>query len=190
MKKLFISICLLYCSTLCAQISVVTTDGSSVVTDLGYGIKVNKGSTLLRQSVTLNDAEAPIQLNKVSIETSYADHGYLFKPKGDFTVKEPIVAYEIHHVIYNVFGEHMKTLSNTQISDIEGLQVISPSSSWNASENNVREYFICISYVANARTKSGQIWHYNFPAIKEQLNKLKITFEEAYLPKKDSEKEK
>jgi hypothetical protein len=80
--------------------------------------------------------------------------------------------------------------SKTQISDIDGQQIFSPTSSWYATENNVSEYFICISYVANVRTKSGQIWHYNFTAIKEQLHKLKIAFEEGYLPKKDAEKDK
>ena len=84
----------------------------------------------------------------------------------------------------------MKTLSNTEITDIDGQKEFSKYSSWYASENNVSEYLICVSYVSNIRTKSGKIWHYNFKALKDQLNKLEISFEEGYLPKKDNEKEK
>jgi hypothetical protein len=61
-----------------------------------------------------------------------------------------------------------------------------------ASENNVSEYFTCVSYVANVKTKSGKLWRYNYKALKEQLDKLEIAFEEGYSPKKhnDSDKQK
>lgn len=84
----------------------------------------------------------------------------------------------------------MKTLSNTEITDIEGQQDISKFSIWYASENDVSNYFSCVSYVANVRTKSGILWHFDYKAIKEQLDLLKISFEEGYIPKKDVDKEK
>ncbi|HMH33415.1 MAG TPA: hypothetical protein VK543_10315 [Puia sp.] len=191
MKQItLITICLFYFITSFSQVSVTKKDGSSVVTKLGMGIKVNEGSSLFRQQITINDANCPLQLSDIGVETSYSSSTYSFKPTGNFTAKEPIVAFEVVHLIYNVFGEHMKTLSNTEITDIDGKKDFSKWSSWYASENNVSEYFICVSYVANVRTKSGTLWHYNFKALKEQLSKLEIAFEEGYLPKKDSEKEK
>jgi hypothetical protein len=191
MKKITIfALCLFYSIVSFSQLTVSKKEGSSVVTKLGMGIKVNDGSSLKREQTTINDASCPIQLSDIGVETSYSSSSYSFKPTGSLTTKEPIVAYEVTNLIYNVFGEHMKTLSNTEITDIDGQKEFSKYSSWYASENNVSEYLICVSYVSNVRTKSGKIWHYNFKVLKDQLNKLEISFEEGYLPKKDNEKEK
>jgi len=191
MKKLFLlTFCLLFAIFSFSQLTVSKKQGSSVVTKLGMGIKVNDGSSLFREQITMNDANCPVQLSDVGVETSYGSSSYSFKPTGSLTTKEPIVAYEVIHVIYNVFGEHMKTLSNTEITDIDGQKDFSKYSSWYASENNVSQYFTCVSYVANVRTKSGILWHYNYKALKEQLGKLEISFEEGYLPKKDNDSDK
>lgn len=191
MKKITLSVLWITFAYSCyAQITLSNKEGSSVVTKLSMGIKVNEGSTLKRQQITINDGSCPIQLNDIGVETSYSSSSYSFKPVGNFTAKEPIVAYEVHHVIYDVFGEHMKTLSNTEITDIEGQKDFSKWSSWYASENNVSHYYICVSYVANVRTKSGSLWRYKYKNIKEQLSKLEIAFEEGYAPKKDVDKVK
>lgn len=191
MKKIILIISILFYSFQSfSQLIVDKKEGSSVVTKLTMGIKVNDGSTLKREYTTINDTNCPIQMVDVGIETSYAASRYEFKPIGLLKSKEPIVAYEVVHLIYNVFGEHMKSLSNTEIIDFEGQKDFSKYSSWYASENNVTEYLICVSYVSNVRTKSGKIWHYNFKALKEQLNKLEIVFEEGFVPKKDVDKGK
>lgn len=191
MKKItLIAPFLFYSIVSLSQLTVSKKEGSSVVTKLGMGIKVNDGSSLKREQTTINDASCPIQLSDVGIETSYASSSYSFKPIGSLLTKEPIAAYEVIHLIYNIFGEHMRSLSNTEITDIDGQKEFSKYSSWYASENNVSEYLICVSYVSNVRTKSGKLWHNNLKALKDQLNKLEIAFEEGYLPKKDNEKEK
>ena len=189
MKQIiFLAIFLVYSFLSFSQLTVVKKEGSSVVTKLGMGIKVNDGSSLKREYTTINDPSCPIQLNDVGVETSYGSSNYSFRPIGNLTTKEPIAAYEVVHLIYNVFGEHMKSLSNKEITDIDGQKDFSKYSSWYASENNASEYLICVSYVSNVRTKGGKLWHYNFKALKDQLNKLEITFEEGYDPKKDKEK--
>jgi hypothetical protein len=190
MKKMLL-ICLPLLSLVAhSQITVVKSEGNSVVTELGYGIKVNDGSTLKRERYTINDVNCPIQLHDIGVETIYSDRSYSFKPSGKFSITEPIVAYEIHHLIYNVFGEYIKTLSNQEVKDIDNDRELRKLSSWYASENNVREYFICVSYVANVRTKTNKLWHFNYLAIKEQLQKVKIDFEEDYIPKNEREESK
>ena len=191
MKELLIfSFLTFYSFSAFSQLSVSKKDGGTVITKLGMGVKVNEGSSLLRDYITINDENCPVQLNDVGIETTYFSSRYSFKPSGDLMAKEPIAAYEVIHLIYNVFGEHMKTLSNKEIKDIEGKKEFSKYTSWYASENNVSAYLICVSYVSNVRTKDGKLWKNNFQSLKDQLNKLEISFEEEYLPKKDIEKEK
>lgn len=58
MRKLILSIfvCAIITIPAFCQITVTKTEGSSVVTVLSMGIKVNKGSTLIREKITINDA--------------------------------------------------------------------------------------------------------------------------------------
>ncbi len=172
------------------QLTVTKSDGGTVITKLSMGIKVNEGSSLKREFITINATGCPMQLGDIGVTTIYNDPGYRYKPTGNFGTTEAIVAYEVHHVLYNVFGEHMTTLSNEEITDIEGRKEFGRYSSWYASENDISEYLVCVSYVANVRTKTGVIWRYSYKDIKAQLDKLKITFEEGYTPKKDKDKEK
>ena len=170
-----------------AQMVVTKTEGSSIETPLGYGYAVNKGSTLIRQVITLNDTLCPLQLDNVTVGTLYLDRQYRFKSNGSIVPKEPLSAYEIHIVLYNVFGEHLKTLSGTEVADISAPMSIENESTWYANENNVSEYFLSVAYVANVRTQEGQLWRYDYVALKDKLAELKIEFEEAYLPKNNSE---
>lgn len=171
-----------------SQITVTKIDGGSVITKLGFNININDGSTLIRDWIMLNDANCPVKLENVGINTSYTDRSYSFKPVGEILVTESIVAYEIHHVLYDVFGNHMKTLSNQEVADISDKKGFDKYSSWYANENNVSEYFIAVSYIANVRTKAGKVWRYKPVSVKEELQKLQITYEDSYVPPKKDEK--
>lgn len=98
-----------------SQITQTKTEGNSVVTKLSMGIKVNEGSSLIREKVTINDAQCPIQLSNIGVQPVYSSSrsDYTFYPEGIFNTIELIVAIEIYHVIYDVFCEYMRTLSNT-----------------------------------------------------------------------------
>ncbi|MGI8600221.1 MAG: hypothetical protein ACR2KB_13285 [Chitinophagaceae bacterium] len=171
-----------------SQIQVEKKDGGSVITNLGYNIKVNEGSSLNRQYIILNDANSPIQIYETGVKTSYADRSYSFIPVGNLIAKEPVTAIEINYVLYNVFGEHIKTLAGKEIKDISSSMDLSKIGTWYASENQISEYLICVAFVANVRKQNGTIWKYNYKSIKEQLNKLTIAFEENYTPQKDNGK--
>lgn len=188
MKKLLIIMLALVSTNAFAQISITKNQGSSVVTVLGLGVKLNDGSSLFREKINLNDSSCPIQINDGEIQTFYYDRSYYFKQIGTITISEPIVAYEIVYVLYNVFGEHIKTLSSTNIIDLEGIQELPKGSRWYADDNEASEYFKCVAYVANVRTKSGKLWKYNYLAIKEKLGDLEIAFEEGFLPDNDPKK--
>jgi hypothetical protein len=163
-----------------AQISTNKMDGGSVVTKLDTGLKVNENSTLSRQWIILNEVNCPVQLGNVGIQALYADSQYNFIPVGNISLTVPIVAFEIVHVLYNVFGEYITTLSNTKISDMNGNISLEKYRLWYANENHISEYFICVSYVQNVRTSKGIIWHCNFKDMKEHLEKEQIKFEEEY----------
>jgi len=99
------------------QIQVSKMDGSSVVTKLEMGITMNTVSSLKRDWIILNDANSPLQLDRVGINSNYSNSNYSFRSSGNLIAKEPITAYEIHHVPYDIFGDHTKTLNDTEVAD-------------------------------------------------------------------------
>jgi len=153
-----------------------TTDGGSVVTDLGYNIQVNKGSTLHRSFVNINDPAAPVRLIAAGVQAKYGRDRYSFAPVGDFSASEPITALEVRFVLYDVFGGRMKTLSATEVTDFSpNMQLaLSQLGSWYAWENEVSELLTVVAFVANARLASGKLWRFNEKAVSEELAKLNL----------------
>lgn len=185
MKKItLILICLLFCSLSQAQITTSKVNGGSIVTKLSSNIKVNNGSTLTREWIVINDEKCPIQLKDVGINSDYlTGDGYRFKAAGSINTLEPIAAYEIHHVLYDVFGSHLTSLNNIDIIDINGTIDLSQSrGGWNPSESEVSEYLSCVSYVAAVRTSTGVIWRFKPELIKQELSKIQIAYEEGFSP--------
>ncbi|MBK9402366.1 MAG: hypothetical protein IPN36_16435 [Bacteroidetes bacterium] len=125
------------------------------------GDKINEGSTLSRDYYLINAKDCPLQLSNVGIKTSYRTRG-AFTSTDKVIPSEPIAAYEVHHVLYNIFGEHIRTLSNDAVSDLKLPTDFNQDFNWYASINDVSEYLICVSYVAKVRTLNRTIWRYNF----------------------------
>ncbi|MCB2197648.1 MAG: hypothetical protein KQH79_17445 [Bacteroidetes bacterium] len=187
-KVVLIIVCTVLSNILFAQISITKFNGGSVTTKLGMGISVNSDSHLERDWFIINDEECPIKLNNnVGIKTSYYNSRYSLKQSGNITTKQPISAYEIHYVLYDVFGEHLKTLRSVEVAYTNGFTEISKYGSWYANENQISEYLTCIAYVAKVRTASGEIWHFNVQSIKEELNKIEIEYNESYKPNIDED---
>jgi hypothetical protein len=113
---------LLFCNLSYSQITVTKSNGGRmIVATYGNVTQLNDGSSLNRDWVILNDAKCPLQLgNDIGINTVYNSdtRSFRFGPTGKVTASEGISAYEIHHVLYNVFGEHISTLSNVEINDL------------------------------------------------------------------------
>ncbi len=180
MKRLLVTfiVCILWNPQLinAQSISVKTADGGSVVTELSYGIKVNKKSTLHRSWVVLNDPSCPAQLSGAGINTRYGDREYNYVPVGTAKTSESITALEVRYLLYDVFGEHMKTLSATEITDLptNGSLTLNNMGSWRAWENDVSKLLTVVAFVAQVRTGSGKIWQYQDKVIGEELNKIRL----------------
>lgn len=185
MKKgvlLVFVLCFLMVYGVFGQYNTSKSSGGSVMTDVGNDYKVNLGSTLMRSWFTLNATGCPLQLKDVGLSTFF-DQKYYFKPNGDLTATDSIVAYEIHHVMYDVFGRHLKTLRNFTCKDVKGDFKFNEYWSWGADLDEVSEYLVCVSYVAFVRTKDGKVWKYNADEVKLELAKSGIAYEGSYGPK-------
>jgi len=191
MKKwIWVSIFLLICgitiSNQCwAQpIEVAIVDGGSVITELGYDIKVNENSSLRRIWMIFNDPSCSVQLINFGITTKYSNRNYSYNATGTLQVTEPITAIEVRFILYDVFGEHIKTLSGNKVEDMKG--EVESWGKWRAWESEVSGLLTVVSFVAQVRTEDGKIWRYNEEGLEEELQKVRLQIMEGLLvPKKE-----
>ena len=161
------------------QVTAINYDGGSVVTELGYGVKVNAQSTLMRTWIVVNDSGCPIQLGRSGIKTVYGDREYNYIPEGSASANEKVTAIDIRFLLFDIFGNHIKTLACKQVKDIQrGMDIdLKNIGSWRALENEITELLTVVNFVAQVRTSSGIIWEYDAKLIDEELlkNKLKVS---------------
>ena len=188
-------VCLLVASSLVGQVKqapallVDHSDGGPVVTELGYGIAVNKGSTLHRDWISVNDPSCPVQI-LLGVQPNYvkSKSGYQFVLKGDGKPSQPITAVRVISVLFDVWGNHMQNLADTEISDKPADAFFSLPGTWYASENDVSEFLTSVTYVRYVRTADGKIWSANLAAISKKLAEIQFKISELNLESSQPEK--
>ena len=179
MKRVVLLFILVILSTVIVfsqKIKVTNYDGGSVVTELGYGIKVNAQSTLMRTWVVFNDSGCPIQLGRSGIKTVYGDREYNYIPEGSLSSKEKVAAIDIRFFLYDVFGDHIKTITCTQVTDIQSGTTFELKNigGWRALENEISGLLTVVCFVAQVRTSIGIVWKFNAKLIDAELSKIKL----------------
>ncbi len=181
---------IIFLSLLCAapaaraqsKLKVSRVDGGSVITNLGYGIAVNKNSSLRRQWFVINDPTCPLTLTGAGINTAYSDRQYSFKPAGTITARKAVAAFEVRFMLFDIWGNHMKTLSGTELWDLKaGARLaLSEVGSWRAWETDVAKYLTAVGFIAHARTADGRPWAADTKALLREVDavKLKLTQEQ------------
>lgn len=171
--------------------AAVTMDryaGTSVATDLGYGIKLNKGSSLKREWFVVRDADAPASVEgdagvmvnfKAGERTSVSQYQYTFGYQ--VSAKEPITAFELRVHVLDIFGRLLKTLSATEIVDqpIGKMGFVGTWRIW--SENEASEAFASVVYIAKVRTAGGRVYEVDRAAVLDQVRKVSKRITEADL---------
>lgn len=176
--------------------SITTTTGGSIQTDLGYGISTNKGSTLTREWITVHDDAIPAEINKtVGVQTvyksegRYSSGGYKYSAEYGITVKEALTAVEVRFLLFDIWGEHTRNLSATDIIDLAAGTTKTFDGKWNVySENEVAEFYASIAYIAQVRTEDGRVIKANPNNVLDQAKKFSEKFTESDLEPKPEEK--
>lgn len=137
------------------------------------GIKLNKGSTLQRESILFNDPSCPIILTSHKINFKYMDRGFKFNGTTVLEVKRNVRAIQVRTILYDIFGRHMKNLANTEPKDFSpGHNTI--TGIWRASENDISEFLTSVTYVARVRFEDGTQWVFNADNLQLALSSLKL----------------
>ena len=153
-------------------------EGTPIKTDLGFNIVLNKGSSLKREWFVISDEAAPAIIEdptgvsvvySTSSRTSSGEYQYNIPFR--VRAREPITAVEVRVHILDLFGRVLKTLSVTEIYDIDELNGF--AGKWRIlSENEASEAFASISYIAQVRTAKGRVYEIDRTAVLEQVRKV------------------
>lgn len=159
------------------RFSTTAVDGGSIVVELGYGIKLNERSSLHRKAYVINDSLAPLTLSDFTLSIGYKDRSYVVRTAGTASVNDNVSALEIRILLFDVFGEHLKTLSATSIADRRtGTSILTGNEDWSwfLSSTEAQDAMTSVAFVARARQASGGIWNFDEAAIIGELKKLSI----------------
>ena len=156
-SKLLLSTTIVMISFSYPSVAEITRGKSSpMAMDLGYGIVVNKRSSLIREWSVVNDDLLPVKLTYFRGVTPILDDRWEYNAKFSIQVIEPISAVEVRFIPFNVWGEKDRTLTMTEISDLDvGLHEL--DAKWRTFENDAVEHFASLAYVAAVRLSSGRI---------------------------------
>lgn len=175
------------------SISVTRESGGGVQTNLfGYGTILNKDSTLSREWITVHDQLLPADLEgTVGVRTVYesgrVSGSYFYEAKYTIKAKEPLTAIDVRFLVFDVWGNHIRTLVATQLVDISAGVSKAFNGKWNLfSENEASDYFASVAYISRVRTKAGRVIEGNRAAVLTEAKKFarKLT-EEDLEPKRE-----
>lgn len=177
------------------KLTIQPNDGGLAVTELAYGIAVNKGSSLHRRWYVINDSSCPVDLGTVGIKPIYTSQqyggSYSFIPVGDLTPKVALSAVQVIFAQFDVWGNRERTLSANEITDLQAGQRFKIEGSWYATENDVSEQLTSVVFVRNAMTADGKIWRADLDKIAALLQTVALKINASGLesePRKEPEK--
>jgi hypothetical protein len=158
--------------------------GGSIQTVLSSSIKVNDGSTIQREWVTVHDDSLPVKLDRpIGVKTVYVSggrysrDGYQYNADYTITAEEDLAAVEVRFLLFDIWGNHVRNLSATEIVDIPAGVKTSFGGKWNvSSENEVSVFYASIAYIARVRTKSGKVMNGDLQAALKEARKFSDKF--------------
>lgn len=152
--------------------------GGAVKLELGYGIALNKSSSLNREWHIINDPRLPLKIESGSAAPKYVtgrSRGE-YRYEAEYTVltdDRGVSAYELRFLVLDVFGARQRLLSATNLVDIAANSSYSDDGQWRLfSETDAATAFYSIAYVATVRTSTGQILRADEAAVLAEVQKI------------------
>jgi hypothetical protein len=162
-------------------LTIAVADGGSVVTRLLGDIAVNKGSSLHRRWVIINDATCPIQLGTIGITPIYKSERYsgsyayvVNRSQGTATATSDVRAVRIVFTHFDIWGNRDRGLAAVSVTDIPAGSAVPLEGSWYATENDVEEFFTSVAYVDQVMLPDGKIWTANRASIASRLAEVQL----------------
>lgn len=171
-------------TTLAKEVTFSRGSGGSIVTVLSYGIRLNKESSLSREWVTAHDTRVPADIDGTAgISTiyvpgsGYSSGEYQYRGTFKLTPRDSLTAIEVRFILFDIWGEFVKTLQTTLIADMPAGVPREFDSRWNLyGDHEASEYYASIAYVARIRTRTGRVFEADYDPIVFEARKINTRF--------------
>lgn len=160
-------------------VSATREKGSIARVNLGYGIVLNKETSLQRDRITLHDSAMPVDFAKpadVTIEYNSDDRRYEYRGTVALKTKETITAIEYRVLTFDVFGEHLRTLSGTEVRDVAAGQEVNLKPAWAIyGDGEASKFLSSVAFVARVRLADGRVVESDQKGLLDEVRKLSRT---------------
>jgi hypothetical protein len=149
------------------------------------GATFNKGSSLQREIILLNDPDAPLQVAQAATRFELAKSNFSFVPAMQFEARAKVQAISIRHIAYDAFNRHLESLASTEVLDREAGRH-SKEARWNSVGELVPDLVTTVVYVARVRLGDGTQWAYDEGHLQAAVGKLGLEVPPNDLQRPDS----
>ena len=172
-----------------SPIAAETTSGEAGPMDFKYDTHyhANQGSTLMRKWVVVNDPNLPAQiLNYNGLRTDRPGRSWEHTASYSIAVTEPIVAFEVRIIPFDIWGERDTILTTTNITDLAvGQRPF--DATWNTYFTAAFQHYASVAYVAQVKLQSGKVLKADIGPILEQARNFAEGFSAGDLEVDDEE---
>ncbi len=138
-----------------------------------FGGTFNKGSSLMRESILLNDPDSPVQITKTQTRFELVKSNFDFVSTNQFDTKKPIAAVSVHHIVFDVFGRHIDHLSTIDVSDRD-IGRHAKEARWKSLGDYVPVLLTTVAYVGRVRLSDGTQWVFDEDQLLAALRRLQL----------------
>jgi hypothetical protein len=149
------------------------------------GATFNKGSSLQREIIILNDPDAPLRVAQAATRFELAKSNFSFVSALQFETRAKVQAISIRHIAYDAFNRHLDNLASTEVLDREAGSH-SKEARWNSVGELVPDLVTSVVYVARARLGDGTQWAYDEGQLQAALGRLGLEVPPNDLQRPDS----
>ena len=156
-----------------SSLQVREEDGGSVAVRTANGV-LNQDSSLKRTWYVIDDPKAPAVLNHggVSPRLDDKDMQQYFIAVATVSPRQLISAVEVRYVLFDVWGQHLKTFSLTELADSSTHIDFRGSNKWSALESEASQLLTVVSFVARVRMADGAVWTFDADRMTSQVDDL------------------
>lgn len=169
-----------------AVIAIDTAGSIEINVNPNYpSLNPNAGSSIRRRWITVSDTSLPVEFVGITGVTvsyheggSFSDGNLTYEATFTVTPSDSIAAFEVHYILFDVWGDYLRTVGGNTIRDLGPSDSTEYSTSWRVYDSDkARQLYASIGYISRVRTKNGQIVEAATDPVVEQARRFVSTFE-------------
>jgi hypothetical protein len=148
-------------------------DGGNVALRTMNGF-LNQDSSLKRTWYVIDNTNSPVRLDRAGIVPHLDEKEKIqyFVPIGTVFPRQAISALEVRYVLFNVWGERLRTLSLTRLADSSTHVDLRSGNDWPTLELEATQLVNVVTFVARVRMADGQVWAFNPEPMADRIESL------------------